>query len=69
MRSPEAAMTLLEPQDIPSDAQTLKIPHMGEVLVFRSGADWRAIPVGAQASRTGVGATRLDAIADLLMAD
>jgi hypothetical protein len=69
MRLPEAAMTFLVPQDIPSDAQTLKIPYMGEVLVFRSGADWLAIPVGAQASRTGVGATRLDAIADLLMAD
>ncbi len=58
------------PKAIPPDARTLRIPHVGEVAVFRDGQTWLAMYTDfadPQLSPTGSGPTPLEAVASLLM--
>jgi hypothetical protein len=60
------------PKTIPPDARTLRIPHVGELAVFKDGAAWLAVYTDfedIQLSPRGIGPTPLDAVADLLIED
>ena len=56
-------------RSIPPDAATLELPHLGKVIYFREGAEWRAVwPdfVDVQTSPVGFGLTPGEAVAELV---
>jgi hypothetical protein len=60
------------PKTIPPDARTLRIPHIGELAVFKEGLAWHAVYPDfedVRLSPRGKGPTPLDAVAELLTDD
>jgi len=57
---------------IPQGSETLVLPSVGEVVVFREGPAWLAVRPDSEDdpnSPTGVGATMGEAVAELVAAE
>lgn len=54
---------------IPSDAETVDLPYVGQVVVFRHGSAWLAVRPGAtdiERTPTGYGDSAGEAVASLV---